>query len=90
MLDMFSLIRHFSSTTSVNSPALVRMYRKTRTLWLLLGECGAEVLLIGNKRLWLSSLFFSFLCSCVDWTGEESTSCRFVRQSELKVDIDCA
>jgi len=87
-LDMFSLIRHFLSTTSTsNSPALVWMYRKDPTRGCCWGRMGWEVQLIGNKRLWLSSLpLTSFVHA---WTGRGETwqvVLQF-RALELKVDI---
>jgi len=44
-------------------------------------------LLIGNKRLWLSSLSSFSLVHAMDWAGREVASCRLTTTSELKVDI---
>jgi hypothetical protein len=81
--NMWTCFRSFAtslSPTSIPNPAgPVRMYRKTRTCgWL--GEVGWVVLLIDNKRLWLSSLSLFLSCSC-DGLSEEKRRQVVVRDS---------
>jgi len=88
MFGHVSLIRRFPSTTSIsNSPALALDVSQDPTRGCCWGRKAWEVLLIGNKRLWLSSLSFFFLLSMRGLAGKEAASCRLDRQSELKVDI---
>jgi len=88
MFGHVSLIRHSPSTTSTpNSPALVLDVSQDPTRGCCWGRKAWEVQLIDNKRLWLSSLSFSFLRPMRGLAGKEAVSCRPVRQSELKVDI---
>jgi hypothetical protein len=84
---MFSLIRHFPITHLYSKPTgPAWMYRKTRACGCLLGEMGWVVLLIGNKRLWLSSLPLFFFVHAMDWTGRRGGKLSFLT-AELKVDI---
>jgi hypothetical protein len=68
--NMWTCFRSFATSLSPisipNPPGPTRLYRKTRACgWL--GEVGWVVLLIGNKRSWLSSLpFFLLLVNSMD------------------------
>jgi hypothetical protein len=85
---MFSLIRRFPYTRSVNSPALLGCIERPG-LRLLLGERWLGLfVLIDNKRLWLSSLSFFLFCLCVDQAGKRGQVRRH-DEFELKVDIFC-